>query len=527
MGVQYPSPQTTLLILLGASAWPYSTEFQSSEAFANAARRLKAYFLNPRLFGLPAEDLLDLFDSNHSPDELDVEIRQFLEQRVVAMRAAGNAARDVLLYFVGHGGFVGRDADFYLALRRTRMDNPRASGLQMLSLADTLTEKARHLRRIIILDCCFAAAAFSAFQAGPDQVALEKTSDAFEVRRKAVGFPTKGTALLCSSSHKSPSLLLPDGSSTMFTKALLDALVQGTTPQLDRLSLRDVRGLAADVLMEIRNAPRPIVHSPDQSEGDIADIPFFPNPQAEEERARQEAERLRRVEEERISQAEEEARVREAEQDRLRKLEEEAKARQAEEERVRKTEEQVRKAELEQAHQAREKQVVLPRKPFTSLNQIQKPKEQWLSDALALLEAEHYIETLAALDHALALDPDLAYAHNAKGLALYQLKRYPESLIALDRAVALNPNYAAAHYGRGLALEQLKRYADAFFAYEQVTRLDAGYTPAWCKKGDVLSELKRYEDALTAYEKALQLDRNDADAYIGKENALKYLGRTK
>ena len=147
------------------------------------------------------------------------------------MKAAGNAGRDLLLYFIGHGGFVGRDSEFYLAIRRTRMDSPRASGMQMMSLAETLTERARHLRRIIILDCCFAAAAFSAFQAGPDQVALEKTVDAFQVGRKAVGVPTKGTTLLCSSNHKSPSLLLPDDSSTMFTKAFLDALVQGTPSQ--------------------------------------------------------------------------------------------------------------------------------------------------------------------------------------------------------------------------------------------------------------------------------------------------------
>jgi len=190
MEVQAPSPQTTLLILLGASAWPFMPEFQRSEAFANAARRLKAYFLNSQTFGLPAENLLDLFDVDKSADELDMEIGQFLERRLAAMKAAGNAARDLLLYFIGHGGFVGRDSDFYLAIRRTRMDSPRASGMQMMSLADTLTERARHLRRIIILDCCFAAAAFSAFQAGPDQVALQKTSDAFEVRRKAVGFPT-------------------------------------------------------------------------------------------------------------------------------------------------------------------------------------------------------------------------------------------------------------------------------------------------------------------------------------------------
>src|SRR6266550_2744695 len=128
MGVQVPSPQTTLLVLLGASAWPFSPEFQSSEAFANAARRLKAYFLNPRSFGLPPENLLDLFDADKSPDELDVSMGQFLEQRLTAMKTAGTPAKDLLLYFVGHGGFVGHDHDFYLAIRRTRMDNPLVSG---------------------------------------------------------------------------------------------------------------------------------------------------------------------------------------------------------------------------------------------------------------------------------------------------------------------------------------------------------------------------------------------------------------
>jgi WD40 repeat protein len=308
MDAQVPSPQTTLLILLGASAWPFSPEFQSSEAFANAARRIKAYFLNPQLFGLPTENLLDLFDSDKSADELDVTIGQFIKQRMDALKVSDNPARDLLLYFVGHGGFVGRDSDFYLAIRRTRMDNPRASGLQIMSLADTLTERARHLRRIIILDCCFAAAAFSAFQSGPAQVALEKTVDAFEVRRKAVGFPTKGTALLCSSGHKSPSLLLPDGSSTMFTNAFLDALAQGTTVPRDQLTLRDMKDVVADLLYEIRNAPRPVVLSPDQSEGDVADIPFFPNPWMEKERLRRvEQEKRHQIEKERLRRAEEES----------------------------------------------------------------------------------------------------------------------------------------------------------------------------------------------------------------------------
>lgn len=284
MEIQLPSAQNTLLILLGASAWPLFPEFQSSKAFAQAARGVKTYFLDPKRFGLSPENLLELFDSKQSPDELDVEIGQFLERRITAMKAAGHAARDVLLYFVGHGGFVGHDSDFYLAIRRTRQENPYTSGVQVIALADTLTKKARHLRRIIILDCCFASAAFTAFQAGPAQVALEKTRDAFEVGQKGVGFPAKGTALLCSSNHKSPSLLLPDGSSTMFTTALLDALAEGMPSQRERLSLREVKDIAADLLSKTRDTgtPTPVVLSPDQSEGDVADIPFFPNPHAED-----------------------------------------------------------------------------------------------------------------------------------------------------------------------------------------------------------------------------------------------------
>ena len=275
-----PSPQTTLVILLGASTWPLSPEFQSSEAFAKAALRLKAYLLNPQLFGLPEENLLDLFDSEKSADELDEQIGQYLEQRLATMKEAGNEARDLMVYFIGHGGFVGHDADYYLATRRTRMSNPRVSGIHILALADTLIEKARYLRRIIILDCCFAAAAFSAFQSGPDEVAVQKTITAFLVNSKSVGFPARGTSLLCSSNQKSPSLLLPDNSSTLFTKAFLDALEQGAPSRPSHLSLRDVKDLAADQLYEIQNAPKPVVLSPDQSEGDIADIPFFPNPKS-------------------------------------------------------------------------------------------------------------------------------------------------------------------------------------------------------------------------------------------------------
>jgi WD domain, G-beta repeat len=283
-----PTAPTTLVIMLGASAWPNSPGFQASQAFAHAAQGFRDYVLDPHGFCLPAANLFDQFDALASTsDQLEM-LGSFLEQRTQALKEANQLVRDVLVYFVGHGGFAGPSADFYLMPRRTNASSLRASGIAIDALAEVLREKARQTRRYLLLDCCFAAAAFSAFQGGPDQTAITKTLDVFRVQARGSGFPGKGTVLLCSSDQKSPSLLLPDESCTMFSYALLDVLRNGDIHRPPQLSLRDIKELAEDRLAALpeKYAPRPGLHSPDQSEGDVADIPFFPNTRIEEERRR-------------------------------------------------------------------------------------------------------------------------------------------------------------------------------------------------------------------------------------------------
>ncbi len=70
----------------------------------------------------------------------------------------------------------------------------------------------------------------------------------------------------------------------MFSYALLDVLRNGDFSRSSQLSLRDIKELVEDRLAVLpeKNAPRPGLYSPDQSEGDAADVPFFPNPRAEE-----------------------------------------------------------------------------------------------------------------------------------------------------------------------------------------------------------------------------------------------------
>ncbi|HEX3555070.1 MAG TPA: hypothetical protein VIA62_17745 [Thermoanaerobaculia bacterium] len=276
-----PSPQTTLGILLGASEWPKAS-FQASEAFANSAREIRNYLMGS--LGVSADNFLDLFDTADSPDALDLRIEDFLTKRVSSLKENEDSAKDLIIYFIGHGGFTRPDDEFYLAIRSSRETNSRASSLQVKSLAHTIKENARRLRRIVILDCCFAASAYHAFQAeGPEEVATRQLIDVFGAAGQATkpsALPGPGTTLLCSSPHTKASYLAPDGQYTMFSEALIHVFRTGSFRMGGSLTLRTVANLAWGYLKERypEGAPRPEIHSPDQREGDVADVPFFPNP---------------------------------------------------------------------------------------------------------------------------------------------------------------------------------------------------------------------------------------------------------
>lgn len=274
-----PTSESTLAIILGASEWPDAPDFISSNAFKSAASGIREYLTLK--FGLPDENLLDLFDQSFSPYEIDKEIAQFLQSRSGSDEGR-SSIRDLIVYFVGHGGFD-NNKNFYLAIKCTNTRSLGPSSVKIHDFAVTLRERARFLRRYVILDCCFAASATNVFQSSSaaSEAASQQALDAFAetAAKRSLGLPSRGTSLLCSSRHNTPSQLNPDQSNTMFSEALLSVLDHGTTSLGLSLHLREVHSLAESYLKDKYKdqAPRPEVHSPDQSEGDVATVPFFPN----------------------------------------------------------------------------------------------------------------------------------------------------------------------------------------------------------------------------------------------------------
>jgi hypothetical protein len=103
MSVEF-GPESTLLLLLGAKTFP-RTKLTPSEAFGKAADALTNYFLSDIGFQLPKENFFDFFDSEYDPNTLDDQITTLITTRIVQLRDAGTPARDLIVYYVGHGSF--------------------------------------------------------------------------------------------------------------------------------------------------------------------------------------------------------------------------------------------------------------------------------------------------------------------------------------------------------------------------------------------------------------------------------------
>jgi hypothetical protein len=73
----------TLAIILGAQAWPDMPTLRSSNAFALSATAFKSYLQDSAGLDLPESCIKDLFDSELPRDQIDLELRRFLQSHHV------------------------------------------------------------------------------------------------------------------------------------------------------------------------------------------------------------------------------------------------------------------------------------------------------------------------------------------------------------------------------------------------------------------------------------------------------------
>jgi TolB-like protein/Flp pilus assembly protein TadD/tRNA A-37 threonylcarbamoyl transferase component Bud32 len=130
---------------------------------------------------------------------------------------------------------------------------------------------------------------------------------------------------------------------------------------------------------------------------------------------------------------------------------------------------------------------------------------------------------VSASGTALALDPDLAEAHVARGFALTLSAQYAVAQEEFEKALALNPKLFDAHYLYARACFQQGRAEDAVRHYEEASRLrPEDYQSVFMIKNS-LNKLGRTEEAKAVQRRGLQvagkhLELNPDDAralYLG------------
>jgi len=138
---------------------------------------------------------------------------------------------------------------------------------------------------------------------------------------------------------------------------------------------------------------------------------------------------------------------------------------------------------------------------------------------------------VSASDTALALDPELAEAHAARGFALTLNGKYDTAHEEFEKALALNPKLFEAHYLYARACFQQGRLEDAVRHYEAASRVRPEDYQAVLLMQGPLHSLGRSEDAKAALrhglqvaEKHLELNPDDARALYLGAGALVQLG---
>jgi predicted O-linked N-acetylglucosamine transferase (SPINDLY family) len=151
-------------------------------------------------------------------------------------------------------------------------------------------------------------------------------------------------------------------------------------------------------------------------------------------------------------------------------------------------------------------------------------------DCLNLLGVIHYqrgayLEAVRQLDLALAINANVAAAHNSRAAALNGLGRFEEAIACSDRAIALNPDYAEAYCNRALALVELKRFSEALASCDRAIALRPDLADAFDNRGNALKGLDRLDEALASFERAIAIKPDMAEAFNDRANLLNQLKR--
>lgn len=158
-----------------------------------------------------------------------------------------------------------------------------------------------------------------------------------------------------------------------------------------------------------------------------------------------------------------------------------------------------------------------------------------------LAEQGDWEKAIAAYRQALALNPQLSWAHHGMGDSYKHLGDYPQAIAAYRRAIALKSDFVWSHYSLAECLEYLGQWEDSMRSYQKAQAIDADNKEIPPRLARVLRQVlklaprdvtlykslatqlaaqDKIEEAIAAYQMALQVQPDDANLAIALSQML-------
>jgi putative AlgH/UPF0301 family transcriptional regulator len=248
--VRLSNPASSAVVLIGTAEYDHADVDDVPSVGANLAD-LSTAFTDPKVWGVPPGNITLLQDVR-SPVTVYGQLRE----------AAGKTREDglFLVYYAGHG--FPHESDLMLGLREIDPQFPDENGLRYVKIRDAI-HRATTLRRLVILDCCFAGRAGRELLDAGD--AVRQIVNQAEIQTEKIGLMV---AVGPNELAKAPL----NDRNTAFTSALLQVIREGLAAPVPLLTVRTV---AHEVMRRVMTAGhlRPEFR---ESNG-AGDLPFIRN----------------------------------------------------------------------------------------------------------------------------------------------------------------------------------------------------------------------------------------------------------
>ncbi|MBN8603344.1 MAG: tetratricopeptide repeat protein [Planctomycetes bacterium] len=150
--------------------------------------------------------------------------------------------------------------------------------------------------------------------------------------------------------------------------------------------------------------------------------------------------------------------------------------------------------------------------------------EEYIQNALDLIDEELNEEALNQLQKAVELEPQSAHAWYCMGCVYNTLDDRKNAIRAFQQCTKFAPDRPEGWYNLGNGLKEMGAYEVAEKCFEIVVQLSPDDADAWINLGFVLDEQGKHQSAIECYDKAIPLAPDDVVAWTNRGNSLASLG---